>query len=373
MLVEDSLHLVEGRRVGLITNRSGVAHDGRSSIDVLYGHPGVDLRALFAPEHGIRGTAAEGARLDDEIDAETGLPVYSLYGESLSPTSDMLDEIDVLLFDLQDIGARYYTYVSTMAYAMRAAGEAGLPFIVLDRPNPIGGQAGGPILEGDFASFVGLYPVPARHGMTAGELARMYVGEFGIDVDLSVVPAVGWTRDTWFDGTGLPWIPPSPNMPDLESATHYPGTCWFEGTNLSVGRGTPAAFQQFGAPWLDGPALAARMAALALPGVRIAAVEFTPDSPSDGKFGGETVSGVRLTVTDRASYDPVRTAVAALIEARSLAGEAWIWKERYFDRLAGSDRLRLAIDAGASVEQIVGRWSTGLAAFDRLRAPYLIY
>jgi len=373
VLVEDSLGLIEGLRVGLITNQSGVARDGRSSIDVLRDHRVVDLRALFSPEHGIRGTAAEGARLGNEIDVETGLPVYSLYGESLSPTSEMLEDIDVLLFDLQDIGARYFTYVSTMAYAMRAAGEAGLRFVVLDRPNPIGGQMGGPILDPHFASFVGLFPVPTRHGMTAGELARMYVGEFGIDVDLSVVPVDGWTRDEWFDETGLPWIPPSPNMPDLESASHYPGTCLFEGTNLSVGRGTPAAFQQFGAPWLDGPALAAKLSALGPPGVRITAVEFTPDAPSDGKFPGERVSGVRLVVTDRARYDPVETAVAALIEARSVAGEAWVWNEEHIDRLAGSDRLRLAIDAGASLEEIVGPWAADLAGFDRRRAPYLIY
>jgi len=373
VLLEDSLDLVEGRRVGLITNRSGVARDGRSSIDALREQPGVDLRALFAPEHGIRGTEEEGKRIDDAIDEATGLPVYSLYGASRAPTREMLEGIDVLLFDLQDIGARYYTYLSTMAYAMRAAGAAGLPFVVLDRPNPIGGRMGGPVLDPRFASFVGLFPVPVRHGMTAGELARMYVGEFGIDVDLSVVPVEGWTRQAWFDETGLPWIAPSPNMPDLESAAHYPGTCLLEGTNLSVGRGTPAAFQQFGAPWLDGSALAGRLRARGLPGVRITAVEFTPVSPSDGKFAGRRVSGVRLRVTDRARYDPVEMGVAVLLDARSLAGDNWVWDERHIDRLAGSDRLRLAVDAGTSLETIMSPWSADLGSFDRLRAPYLLY
>lgn len=347
--------------------------DGRSSIDVLHEHLDVELAALFAPEHGIRGTEAEGRRLEDGVDEGSGVVIYSLYGETFAPTPEMLSSIDVLLFDLQDIGARYYTWASTMAYAMRAAGEAGLPFIVLDRPNPIGAPVQGPVLDPAFSSFVGLYPIPVRHGMTVGELARLFVGEFGIDVDLTVVPVAGWTRDTWFDDTGLPWIPPSLNMPTLESASHYPGTCLFEGTNLSVGRGTEAAFQQIGAPWLSGTDLAERLATYDLPGVRIDAVEFTPDDPSDGKFDGQPVRGVRLRVTDRSVYDPVRTAVAALLEARALSGEAWRWNVRHFDRLAGSDRLRSRIESGVTLAEIVGAWGPGLAQFARLRAPYLIY
>lgn len=373
VLLADSLRVVEGLRVGLITNRSGVTGDGRSSIDALHDHPGVELVALFAPEHGIRGTEPEGALLEDAVDSRTGLPVLSLYGETRAPTPEMLSRIDVLLFDLQDIGARYYTYVSTMAYGMRAAGQAGIPFVVLDRPNPIGGSIGGPVLDPGFATFVGLYPVPVRHGMTAGELARLYVGEFGIEVDLAVVPADDWRRSLWFDETGLPWIPPSPNIPTLESAIHYPGTCLFEGTSLSVGRGTPGAFRQVGAPWLDGAALAERLYALELPGVRFEPVAFTPDGPTDGKFDGETVSGVRFTVTDRARYDPVAAGVAALIEARALAGDRWEWNEAHFDRLAGSDRLRRAIEAGTTVAAATAPWASELHAFERLRAPYLLY
>lgn len=373
VLVSDSAHLVRGRRMGLITNRSGVSRDGRSGIDVLAALDDAELVTLFSPEHGIRGTAPEGEAIEDEVDAATGLPVRSLYGGTRTPTPEALAGLDVLLFDLQDIGARYYTYVSTMAYAMRAAGESGVPFVVLDRPNPIDGLVQGPVLEPAFATFVGLYPVPARHGMTAGELARLYAGEFGIEVELHVVPADGWRRDVWFDGTGLPWIPPSRNMPTLESATHYPGTCLFEGTNLSVGRGTPAAFRQIGAPWLEADSLAARLEARGLAGVRIEAVAFTPVRPTDGKYDGETVRGIRFTVTDRDVYDPVRTAVAALRDARDLAGSRWRWNPPHFDRLAGSDALRLAIEAGGDPAAIAASWEPELEAFRRLRAPYLIY
>jgi uncharacterized protein YbbC (DUF1343 family) len=373
VLLDDSLHLVSGRRVGLITNRSGVSRSGRSSIDVLHQHSAIRLVALFSPEHGIRGTAPEGERIEDEVDAGTGLVVHSLYGATWAPEPDVLDSIDVLLFDIQDVGARYYTYVSTMAFAMRAAGEAGIPFIVLDRPNPIAHPVQGPVLDPAFATFVGLYPIPARHGMTVGELARLFAGEFGIEVELTVVPVEGWTRDTWFDETGLPWIAPSLNMPSLESATHYPGTCLFEGTNLSVGRGTPFAFQQVGAPWLAHAELMDRLAAYDLPGVRIEATEFTPVDPSDGKHGGEAVTGVRFTVTDRSRYDPVRTSVAVMLEARSLAGESWEWTVANIDRLAGSDALRLAVDAGLSLDEITDGWTEGLEAFRRLRERYLLY
>ena len=380
VLLADSSHLIDGRRVGLITNRSGVGRDGTSSIDLLHGYAGAELAALFAPEHGIRGTEAEGSAIEDATDEATGLPIYSLYGETRAPTPEMLASVDVLAFDIQDIGARYYTYVSTMALAMEAAGRAGIPMIVLDRPNPIGGLTQGPVLDPAFATFVGLYPVPARHGLTAGELARLYQGAFGVQVELHVVPAAGWSAERWFDETALPWIAPSLNMPSLESAAHYPGTCLFEGTNLSVGRGTPTAFQVLGAPWLDGEAWVAEIQSAAgaagaagLPGVEIRAVSFTPESPSDGRFGGEEIGGIRLTVTDRSTYDPVRTAVAALLAARRLSGDAWEWRMRHFDRLAGSDRLRLAIDRGAPLEEITAEWAADVAAFEALRRPYLLY
>ena len=373
VLLTDSAHLVSGLRAGLITNHTAIASDGRHTIDLLI-EAGVELTALFGPEHGIRGTIDEGGRVDDAVDAGTGLPIYSLYGESLQPTPAMLADVDILLFDIQDIGARYYTYVSTMALAMEAAAREGIPFVVLDRPNPIGGvHVQGNVLEPEHASFVGLYPVPMRHGMTAGELARLFNQEFGIDAELHVVPAAGWQRAQWFDETGLPWVPTSPNMPSLESATHYPGTCLFEGTNLSVGRGTDIAFQQIGAPGLDGARLAQRLNDYALPGVRFEPASFTPLGPGDRKYDGVEVSGIRLVTTDRGVYDPTTAGVAALIEARRLSGSAWSWRPAHFDRLAGTTSLREVIEAGLDLSQIVSDWEARLAEFNSLRSRYLLY
>ena len=280
VLLTDSIHLVQGLRVGLITNQTGIGADGVPSIDRLSDHPGVQLVALFSPEHGIRGTVEAGVDVADQVDVRTGLPIHSLFGATLKPTPSMLDGIEVLLFDIQDVGARYYTYIYTMALAMEAAGEASIPFIVLDRPNPVGGrQVQGNILDPAFASFVGRYPLPMRHGMTPGELAILFRQAFGVEVELRVVPIEGWSRDTLFSDTGLPWRSPSPNMPDLESALHYSGTCLFEGTNLSVGRGTERAFQWVGAPWLDGDELARILSEAGLPGVRFHPARFTPREP----------------------------------------------------------------------------------------------
>jgi uncharacterized protein YbbC (DUF1343 family) len=367
--------------VGLITNHTGIApaptgsgQDAASTIDLLNDHPDVELVALYGPEHGIRGTAEAGERVEDSTDPGTGLPIYSLYTSSRRPPEGSLDGVDVLLFDMQDVGARYYTYVYSMAYAMEEAGARDIPFVVLDRPNPIDGvHVQGTVLDPAFATFVGLYPVPMRHGMTPAELARLYVGEFGVDVELRVVPADGWRRDMAFRDTGLPWRPPSPNMPSVTSALHYPGTCLFEGTPLSVGRGTGEAFQVIGAPWLDGPDLAARLNAYGLPGVRFDAVRFTPEGPGDGKFGGEEIHGVRFVATDPGAYDPTHAAVAALLESRRASGDRWEWAAAHFDRLAGTDLLRHQIDRDVSLDEIVGAWEGPLATFRTLRARWLIY
>jgi uncharacterized protein YbbC (DUF1343 family) len=373
VLLADSLHLVAGRRVGLITNHTGVDREGRSDIDLLVEHPEVELVALYAPEHGIRGSAEAGVEVASEVDGPTGLPIHSLYGSTLSPTPAMLEGVDVLLFDMQDVGARYYTYVSTMALAMRAAGEAGIPFVVLDRPNPIRGDAvQGNVLDPTFATFVGMYPVPMRHGMTAGELARLYVGEFGVSVDLTVVPLGGWSRPMTFAETGLPWTPPSPNIPSLESALAYPGTCLFEGTALSVGRGTDRAFQWIGAPWLDGPALAAALNAYELEGVRFEPATFTPTAPGDGKFDGQEVHGVRVVI-EASTFDAPRAAVAMLVEARRASGDAWTWQVAHFDRLAGTDALRLGLTAGRDLEELTAAWAGADATFETLRERYLLY
>jgi uncharacterized protein YbbC (DUF1343 family) len=373
VLLSDSLHLVEGRRVGLITNHTGVDRQSRSNIDLLAEHPTIELVALYAPEHGIRGDEPEGALIAADVDARTGVPIHSIYGATLAPTEEMLEGVDVLLFDMQDIGARYYTYVSTMAYAMRAAGRQGIPFLVLDRPNPIRGDVvQGNVLDTAFASFIGMFPVPMRHGMTPGELARLYVGEFGVDVDLGVVPVDGWSRSSTFADTELPWIPPSPNMPSLESALAYPGTCFFEGTPLSVGRGTDRAFQWVGAPWIDGAALASTLNGYAIPGVRFEPVTFTPTRPTDGKFDGVEVHGVRL-VASTSDYDAPLAGVAMLVEARRASGNRWAWTAAHIDRLAGTDALRLGIDRGLTVPELVAGWVGEREAFEALRAPYLIY
>lgn len=373
ILLTDSIHLVAGLRVGLITNHTGVDSRGVPGIDLLADAPEMELVALYSPEHGIRGTVRGGDLVESGRDARTGLPIHSLYGDTRKPTPEMLQGVEVLLFDIQDVGARYYTYISTMALAMEAAGESGIPFVVLDRPDPIGGVAvQGNILDPAFATFVGLFPVPMRHGMTPGELARMMVGEFGVRADLSVVPAEGWGRTMIFPETGLPWVAPSPNMPSVESALHYPGTCLFEGTNLSVGRGTDMAFQVVGAPWLDGESLADALNAYGIPGVEIEPARFTPREPSDGKFAGMEVSGVRLTALD-ADYDPTLLALALLREARDLAGERWSWRVEHFDRLAGTDRLRLGIEEGLAVDALRAGWDDALAEFRAQRAEYLLY
>ncbi|MGW8267449.1 MAG: exo-beta-N-acetylmuramidase NamZ family protein [Longimicrobiales bacterium] len=373
ILLADSLHLVEGRRVGLITNHTGIDSQGVPSIDRLVAAQEVELVALYSPEHGIRGTEEGGDRVESGRDEGTGLPIHSLYGETRKPTPAMLEGVEVLLFDIQDVGARYYTYVSTMALGMEAAGEAGIPFVVLDRPNPIGGRAvQGTILDPAFSTFVGLYPVPMRHGMTVGELARMMVGEFGVGVDLTVVPAEGWRRGMMFPETGLPWVPPSPNMPSVESALHYPGTCLFEGTNISVGRGTDEAFQVVGAPWLDGQALADALTAYQIPGVRFEATRFTPREPGDGKFGGEEIGGVRLRATSP-DYDPTLATLALLREIRDMSAARWEWRVGHFDRLAGTDRLRAGIEEGSTVEALRAGWDEALRAFMAKREPYLIY
>jgi uncharacterized protein YbbC (DUF1343 family) len=373
VLITDSAHLIQGRRIGLVTNHTGMDRTRRSDIDVLADYAGAELVALYSPEHGIRGEERAGARIQSGMDSATGLPVHSLYGETLKPTPDMLEGVDVLVFDMQDVGARYYTYVSTMAEAMEAAGENGIPFVVLDRPNPIRGDVvQGNVLLPEYATFVGKYPVPMRHGMTAGELARLYVGEFGIGVELTVVPADGWRRNMTIEDTALPWVAPSPNMPSQESALAYPGTCLFEGTPVSVGRGTDRAFQWIGAPWLDGEALAAALNGYGLAGVEFEAVTFTPTNAGDRKFEGEQVQGVRL-VPSTTDYDAPRAGVAMLVETFKASGGNWSWGERHFDRLAGTKALREGIIAGLGLDELTADWNTQIAAFEALRSPYLIY
>lgn len=370
VLLDDSLHLVRDRRVGLLTNQTGVDRRGADDLTRLLA-AGAHVTALFSPEHGYRGFL-DVENIGHGVDSATGIAIYSLYGEVRAPTAAMLEDVDVLVMDLQDIGARPYTYISTVLLAVGAARAHGVRAVVLDRPNPIGGRlVQGPVLDTAFSSFVGMLPVPLRHGMTLGELARFGNAALGIGADLTVVPAAGWRRAQWFDEAGLPWIRPSPNMPNLESATHYPGTVLFEATNLSVGRGTPIAFQVVGAPWLG----AARVVAAAVWPAGVAARDtvITPEAPPDGKYGGRTIPAVRLAVTDRARYDPVHAAVALLVAIRTVHGDSLVLRAERFDRLAGSDRLRRAVEGGRSAADIAAMWDAELERFRQQRQPCLLY
>jgi uncharacterized protein YbbC (DUF1343 family) len=372
VLLGDSLAMVRGRRLGLVTNQAGVDAQGVSDVTRLRA-AGLELAALFSPEHGFRGAADPGAAVASSIDSATGLPIYSLYGRNTAPTDAMLDGIEVLLVDLQDAGARYYTYLFTTVEVMRAAARRGIRVIVLDRPDPIGGAVQGNVLDPSHASPVGLLAIPMRHGMTLGELARLARGDLGLSTDLAVVPLAGWRRDTPFDRTGLPFIPPSPNLRTLESLYHYPGLCLFEGTNLSVGRGSDAPFEQIGAPWLDTAAVLARVRKAGLPGVRFSGVRFTPEHPGDGKYADTLLAGIRLAVTDRATYDPALTAVHLLAAVRALSGSRFGWLAAHFDRLAGGPELREDIDAGTLPAAISREWAAPLERFRERRKAVLLY
>ena len=372
VLLRDSLHLVRGRRVGLVTNQTGVDAQGVSDVTRLLG-AGVRLVALFSPEHGFRGTAAPGAAIASTVDSATGLPIYSLYGRVTAPTDEMLQGVDLLLVDLQDAGARYYTYIGTTIDVMAAAARRKIPVVVLDRPDPIGGAVQGNMLDPAFASPVGRLAVPMRHGLTIGELARLARAELGLGTALTVVPVAGWRRALDWDETGLPFIPPSPNLLSMEALLHYPGLCLFEGTALSVGRGTDAPFEQIGAPWLDTTAVLARVRSDGIPGVRFRGTTFTPSRPGDGKFADTLVAGIRLEITDRGTYDPTRTAVHLLAAVEAVHPGLIGWIPRHFDRLAGGPGLREAIRAGRPPDEIVRGWTAGLAVFEQRRTPYLLY
>ncbi|MBA3317188.1 MAG: DUF1343 domain-containing protein [Gemmatimonadales bacterium] len=372
VLLADSAGLVRDRRVGLVTNQSGVDASGVSDV-VRLRAAGVQLVALFSPEHGFRGAAEPGVAVASSVDSATGLPIYSLYGRTSAPTDEMLAGIEVLLVDLQDVGARYYTYLATTVDVMQAAAPKGIPVVVLDRPNPIGGAVQGNVLEGAHITPVGRLAVPMRHGLTLGELARLARLDLDIPGNLLVVPAGGWRRSITFDQTGLPFVPPSLNLRTLESLFHYPGVCLFEGTNLSVGRGSDAPFEQVGAPWLDTAAVLATLRRAELPGVLARGVDFSPRRPGDGKYADTALAGIRLEVSDRAVYDPTVTAVHLLSAIRRRHPAEFAWIPRHIDRLAGTSSLRMAIDAGTDPEVIVRGWEPARRAFLQRRKAVLLY
>jgi uncharacterized protein YbbC (DUF1343 family) len=361
VLFADSARLVAGRRVGLITNAAAVDRAGIPTIDRFVLSSSARLVALFAPEHGIRGTAVPGEVVTDTVDSATGIPIYSLYGPRRgAPAPEHLREIDVLVVDLQDSGTRTWTYVNTMVRSMRAARDAGKPIVVLDRPDPIGCAVQGPVLDTAFATAIGVLPVPLRHGMTMGELARMANDVLRIGADLHVVPVQGWRRCDWLDATGLPFVRPSPNLPDLEALAWYPGTVLFEATNLSVGRGTDAPFRQVGAPWLDGPRVARLMRERY--GIAMEPWAFTPRDPGDAKYADTLLGGVRFPRADRAHGDPIRDALRLL----SVIGEVHPAELRV-DSLGVARRLGVRARAGKT------SWPAEVGAFLRRRRPYLLY
>ena len=363
---------LRGKRVGLITNHTGVDSSRNSDIDLIAKHKDLKLVALLAPEHGIRGTAEAGERVVDETDPKTGVPVYSLYlSEDRGPTPEMLKDVDVLVYDLQEVGGRTWTYVSTMALAMQAAKKKGIPFVVLDRPNPIGGEiVEGALLDPKFKSFVGMYPIPARHGMTVGELATLFNRKYRIGCDLTVARVENWRRSQWFDQTGLPWVNPSPNLRSLAALTSYPGSVYFEGTNLTEGRGTERPFEQIGAPWLDAVGVARAMNDRRLPGIRFEAVTMTV-APTAAKHKGLTIPAIRFAVTDRRAYRPVRTSLLLIDEIRRRHPREFAWTAT-IDRLTGSDKVRLAVEGGR-LRPLLEEWDREAAQFRESRKPYLLY
>lgn len=375
--------LSRGARVALLAHAAAVDSAARHAVELLRAAGELDLALLLAPEHGLYGHEQDMEAVDATRDPASGLPVLSLYGAdagSLRPDPARFSGLDAVLFDCQDVGSRYYTYAATLSYLMQAAGKADVPVVVLDRPNPIGGMlVEGPVLEPGLSSFVGPLPIPVRHGMTVGELAGMFCGEFGIACDLRVVPMHGWRRAMDFDATGLPWVPPSPNMPTPATARVYPGGCLVEGTNLSEGRGTTTPFELVGAPWLDGAALVAALRAAAPAGVAFRAASFRPMFQ---KHAGSACGGVQVIVCDRERFEPFATYLLVLREARRLAPDRFDWRHEVYefererleiDLLLGAAGLRPLLERGASLEEMRESWAPGLARFGELRRRYLLY
>lgn len=375
LFLEKQYEQLKGKRVGLLTNLTGVNERLIPSIDLFYEHSDIHLTALYGPEHGIRGDAKEGENVDSSIDPYTGIPVFSLYGATKKPSKEMLDSVDVIVFDLQDIGARYYTYIYTMAYVMEACAEHGKQFVVLDRPNPISGlKMEGNLVEEEVRSFVGLYPIPNRHGMTVGEIALFYKHEIGIDCDLTVVPMEGWERELYFEQTGLNWVAPSPNSTGIDMSILYPGICLVEGTNLSEGRGTTKPFEFIGAPYIDGYRLAKRLNEKKLPGVIARPVSFIPFY---SKHKDQVCQGIQLHVVDRPKIQSYQLGLTLLETVNEIYPNDFEFLlhqngKYFFDLLAGTKELRNIISQGRSKE-FLQKCEIQLEQFKKQKDQYLLY
>jgi len=380
-LLEEGHAAIRGARVGLICNQASVDHSYRHAADLLHNHPDIQLRALFGPQHGIRGDVQDNMiETSHGLDRKTGLPVHSLYSETREPTDAMLQDVDVLVFDMQDVGCRIYTFVYTLANCMRAARRLGKKVLVCDRPNPINGASvAGNILEPEYASFVGQFPLPTRHGMTVGELARMFNEHFKIGCDLEVILMTGWKRAFWHDDTDAPWVLPSPNMPTLDSATVFPGTVHFEGTQVSEGRGTTKPFELIGAPYIYPDAYADRLNGLGLLGVFFRSCAF---QPTFQKHAGATCGGVQIHVTDRDSFEPWFAGIAMTKLIHDMYRDEFRWKvppyeyvydKNPFDVISGTTKIREAFEKGTPLEEIEDETKAPLEEFKELREAYLLY
>jgi len=380
-LLEEQADLIANSRVGLICNQASVNHQFEHAADFFNKHARADLRVLFGPQHGIRGDVQDNMiETDHATDRKTGLPVYSLYSETREPTEEMLKDVDVLVFDMQDVGCRIYTFVYTMANCMRAARKYGKRVVVCDRPNPItGSYVAGNVLEPEFASFVGQYSIPTRHGMTPGELALLFNNRFNIGCALDVVTMDGWNRELWHDDTDVPWVLPSPNMPTVDSATVFPGTVHFEGTQMSEGRGTTRPFELIGAPYIDPDKYADTLNDLSLPGVFFRACVFQPTFQKHARI---SCGGVQIHVIDRTSFEPVSVGVAMVKVAYELYPTQFLWKEppyeyvydkNPFDVISGTDQFRIAIERGDSLSSMFQSWQEPLKDFLKMRELYLLY
>ncbi len=379
LLAAKNFEPFRGKRVGLVVNHTAVDRKGRHLVDLLK-EAKIEIGAIFGPEHGYRGINDAGANVADE--KAEGIPIYSLYGnKKYKPTPEQMKGLDLLVFDIQDVGVKFYTYISTLFYTLEAAADAKIPFWILDRPNPIRGDAvSGPICETAHLSFVGIKPFPVRHGLTVGELARLFSGEGwlagGAKADVHVVELEGWSRKQWFDASGLPWIPPSPNLPTLDGAILYPGTCLWEGTNLSEGRGTDTPFEVQGAPWVDAKKWKAAMEALSPPGAAFDAVDFSPRSipgkSASPKFKGQACRGLRIRITDRDRLDALRLGLELVQTVRDLHPKEFKFSN-YFDTLMGTAKTREAIEKGVPVADIVKTWASDETRFRKQREPYLLY
>ena len=382
ILVNSALAKIQGKRIGILTNHTGQLSDGRHIMDAVIHSGAAQVMALFGPEHGFRGDTPDGKTVGDNRDSRYDVPVYSLYGKTHKPTKEMLSDMDLLIIDIQDIGARFYTFISTVALALEGAAEHNVSVLLLDRPNPIRGMTfDGPVRHESQKSFVGWMPIPIMHGMTMGELAQMWNEEGqlqnGVKARLEVLPMAGWMRSMWYDETGLQWIPPSPNMPTMKTAVLYPGMCLFEGTTISEGRGTENPFELIGAPWLNTETVMDVMSHRHLPGVTLSAQQFTPTEipgrASTPKYEGNECSGILVTVSDRNVFEPIRFALTLLAAIKQYHPEQMELRGRRFDILSGSSAIRKSIEAGTPPDAIREDWKPGLDAFARVREKYLMY